>query len=63
MEKRLESLRKINESRDTLQSRIEDLQKMTQSLNTQLSDINAMMETINRPLEHFIEGGDQSDAA
>ncbi|MEJ2141155.1 MAG: dynamin family protein [Gammaproteobacteria bacterium] len=63
MEKRLESLRKINESRDTLQSRIDDLAKMTSSLNTQLSDINTLMETINRPLEHFIDNNQKSDAA
>ncbi|MGD8483775.1 MAG: dynamin family protein [Thioalkalispiraceae bacterium] len=62
MEKRLESLRKINESRDTLQTRIADLEKTTESLNTQLADINLLMETLNRPLESFIESN-QSDAA
>ena len=62
MEKRLESLRKINESRDTLQSRIADLEATAKSLNTQLADINKLMETINRPLESFVEGG-QSNAA
>lgn len=62
MEKRLESLRKINESRDTLQARITDLEKAAESLNTQLADINMLMETLNRPLESFIKE-DQSDAA
>jgi len=62
MEKRLESLRKINESRDTLQTRIADLEKIAKSLNTQLADINMLMETLNKPLESFIEAG-QSNAA
>lgn len=55
MEKRLESLRKINESRDTLQNRIQELEKNAELLNTQLSDINQLIETLNRPLESFID--------
>jgi len=55
MEKRLESLRKINESRDTLQNRIQELEKATEKLNIQLADINMLMETLSRPLESFIE--------
>lgn len=55
MEKRLESLRKINESRDTLQNRIQELEKTAETLNAQLEDINTLMETLNRPLESFIE--------
>ena len=55
MEKRLESLRKINESRDTLQNRIQELEKAAETLNTQLTDINQLLETLNRPLESFIE--------
>lgn len=55
MEKRLESLRKINESRDTLQNRIQELEKIAEKLNAQLADINMLMETLNRPLESFIE--------
>lgn len=54
MEKRLESLRKINESRDTLQSRIAELEEMASTLNGQLADIDKLMETINKPLEFFI---------
>ena len=54
MEKRLESLRKINESRDTLQSRISELESAAEALNTQLADINMLMETINKPLESFL---------
>ncbi len=55
MEKRLESLRKINESRDTLQNRIQELEKTAEALNVQLADINLLMETLNRPLEAFME--------
>ena len=55
MEKRLESLRKINESRDTLQNRIQELEKTTETLKVQLADINQLLETLNRPLDSFIE--------
>jgi len=51
MEKRLESLRKINESRDTLQSKISELEEIAGKLNTQLNDLNELMETLMRPLE------------
>ncbi len=54
MEKRLESLRRINESRDTLQSRITELEKISNNLNIQLNDINLLVETLNKPLESFI---------
>ena len=54
MEKRLESLRKINESRDTLQTRISELEANAEILNAQLADLNMLMETLNRPLEDFI---------
>lgn len=55
MEKRLESLRKINESRDTLQTRIAELEQTAEQLNTQLADLNMLMETLNRPLEDFTD--------
>ncbi len=54
MEKRLESLRKINESRDTLQARIDELEQTAAALNAQLSDLNLLTETLNKPLEDFI---------
>lgn len=54
MEKRLESLRKINESRDTLQARVAELQRATDTLNAQLADLNLLMETLNQPLDQFI---------
>ncbi|MCK5722845.1 MAG: hypothetical protein KAI84_09935, partial [Gammaproteobacteria bacterium] len=46
MEKRLESLRKINESRDTLQTRISELETSAEALNTQLADLNMLMDTL-----------------
>ncbi|MBI1423550.1 MAG: hypothetical protein GC149_08810 [Gammaproteobacteria bacterium] len=55
MEKRLESLRKINESRDTLQARIAELESTTETLNSQLADLNTLMETLNQPLDSFID--------
>ena len=55
MEKRLESLRKINESRDTLTMRMTELSKTVEILQGQLQDLNKLMETLNKPLEWFIE--------
>lgn len=55
MEKRLESLRKINESRDTLQARIGELESAAEMLNQQLADLNTLMETLNQPLDNFIK--------
>ena len=62
MEKRLESLRKINESRDTLQSRIKELEDAARTLNAQLSDIKGLMETINKPLESFLPESSDEEA-
>ncbi len=61
MEKRLESLRKINESRDTLQSRMSELGKTAEILQNQLQDLNNLIETLNKPLEWFI-ANHKSDA-
>ena len=63
MEKRLESLRKINESRDTLQVRLSELEKNAEALNTQLADLNMLMETLNRPLEDFISSSNNAQVA
>ncbi len=51
MEKRLDSLRKINGSRDTLKNKISELQDATGKLDTQLNELNNLMETLMRPLE------------
>ncbi|MDH3948228.1 MAG: dynamin family protein [Gammaproteobacteria bacterium] len=62
MEKRLESLRKINESRDTLQNRVSELEKIAQKLKTQLDDINQLMVTLNKPLDSFIQPAEPDSA-
>lgn len=62
MEKRLESLRKINESRDTLQNRVAELEKIAKKLKTQLDDINALMVTLNKPLESFFQPAETENA-
>lgn len=50
MEQRLENLRKINESRDTLQSRIEELERSSAALQKQHAEVRGILATINRPL-------------
>ena len=62
MEKRLESLRKINESRDTLQNRVSELEKIAKKLKTQLDDINQLMVTLNKPLDSFIQPAEADSA-
>lgn len=57
IEKRLDSLRKINESRDTLQSKLDELTKASEQLKGQLADIDALLETINAPLDSFVDQG------
>lgn len=54
MEKRLESLRKINESRDTLHARVAELERSTTQLDTQLAQLNGFMDILNRPLDAFV---------
>src|SRR5512143_260581 len=49
MEKRLENLRKINESRDTLQTRIEELERSAAALKKQVEEVRAILSLINRP--------------
>ena len=55
IDKRLESLHNISDSRKTLQQRIAELEGSAEKLNSQLADINLLIETINRPLESFLE--------
>ena len=60
MEKRLESLRKINESRDTLQSKINELEEQAKKLSAQLVDLTKLMETLSTPLEIDDSGNAQA---
>ena len=50
MEKRLENLRKINESRDTLASRIDELKRSATVLEKQFKEVTTILNIINRPL-------------
>ncbi len=61
VDKRLTSLQNINDSRETLQQRVKTLGATAERLNSQLADINMLIETINRPLESFLE--DEKTAA
>ncbi len=50
MEKRLETLRKINESRDTLESRIQELDQHCQRLRDDLDTLAAMRTALELPM-------------
>jgi len=49
IEKRLLTLRKISQSRDTLEARIAELDATLQELEQQISSINLMLEVVKRP--------------
>lgn len=51
MEKRLENLRKVNESRDTLQGKLEELQQASVVLERQLNEVEGLLEAIHRPVD------------
>ncbi len=51
MEKRLENLRKINDSRDTLESRIQELEKNTEQLKAQFAEVEAILKVIDQPMD------------
>ncbi|MCW8829394.1 MAG: dynamin family protein [Gammaproteobacteria bacterium] len=51
MDRRLENLRKINESRDTLESRMNELKRNGAVLKKQYAEINGILKVINRPLD------------
>ncbi len=55
MDKRLENLRKVNESRDTLESRMEELKKNAAVLKKQYDEVSAILRIINRPLDASAE--------
>ena len=61
MEKRLDTLRRINESRDTLESKIQELEQQHASLSEDLATLNGMREVLNRPLPE--EGEDAAPVA
>lgn len=50
MDKRLDNLRKINESRDTLEERMAELKKQAVTAKKQYDEVNGILKVINRPL-------------
>jgi replication fork clamp-binding protein CrfC len=50
MEKRLDTLRRISESRDTLEARIKELETQIKDFDGQLKTLGAMRKTLHRPL-------------
>lgn len=50
MEKRLETLRRINESRDTLEARIKELEAEQSGLETDLQTLERLREVLHQPL-------------
>jgi len=50
MEKRLDTLRRISESRDTLESKINELEESRSELRRELETLSRLRETLQRPL-------------
>ncbi len=59
MEKRLDTLRRISESRDTLESKINELEQTRRDLRKELDTIEHLQETLNSPLPDL--NGDGSE--
>jgi uncharacterized coiled-coil DUF342 family protein len=53
MEKRLDNLRKINESRDTLNARMDELKKSFSGYKRHYDELAAILAIINRPLSQL----------
>jgi hypothetical protein len=58
MEKRLDTLRRISESRDTLEGKINELEGTRRELRQELDTINRLYATLERPLPSLDEEGD-----
>lgn len=65
MEKRLDTLRRISESRDTLEGKINELEGTRRELRQELDTINRLYATLQRPLPDIDEeaGGEPIAAA
>lgn len=63
IEKRLETLRRISESRDTLEAKIAELDKTVVDIEAQISAINIMLEVVKRPFVPPISDDRASTAA
>jgi GTPase SAR1 family protein len=51
IEKRLETLRRINDSKETIETKIRELEKNAADLQAQVDMLEQMVATINRPLD------------
>jgi len=54
IEKRLETLRKISSSRDTLEAKINELENQVRELDQQIAAINHMLDVVKRPFQPAI---------
>jgi len=64
IEKRLLTLRKISQSRDTLEGRIAELENTLKDLEQQISAINLMLEVVKRPFSPPVrDRGQAADAS
>lgn len=63
MEKRLDTLRRISESRDTLETRINELVASHSELLRELETLARLRETLQRPLPELLEAADTALAA
>jgi len=60
IEKRLQTLRKISHSRDTLEGKIAELEKVVAELDTQLSALDGMLNVVKRPFSPPIADVDKA---
>ncbi|MEN8169949.1 MAG: dynamin family protein [Pseudomonadota bacterium] len=63
MDKRLENLRKINESRDTLDERMAELKKQAMVVKKQYEEVNSILKVLNRPLNATVAQKKSKSAA
>jgi len=63
MDNRLENLRKINESRDTLEERMAELKKQAAVVKKQYEEVSSILKVINRPLNPTQAAQKQKPAA
>jgi len=60
IEKRLQTLRKISQSRDTLEGKIAELEKVITELDTQLAALDGMQNVVKQPFSPPIAGIDKA---
>lgn len=63
MEKRLDTLRRISESRDTLEGKINELEGSRFELRRELETLNRLRDMLNQPLPNVVDDGDSAPLA